>query len=164
MEDEFSFRRAIEEFERETPPWQFAFGFDGSLPFSDYLALLDGYSRGVGVPDHFVPNTYFVGVVDETIVGRLSLRHTLNESLARIGGHIGYGVIPSQRKKGYATAMVRQVIPFCRRIGIAEALISCDEENMGSRKVVETCGGIFEANVQCPDSGLLMRRYWLKTT
>ncbi len=162
MEDESSFRSAIEEFARETPPWQFAFGFDEALPFSDYIALLDGQSRGVGVPSHFVPNTYFVGVVDGTIVGRLSLRHTLNEFLARIGGHIGYGVIPYQRRQGYATEMFRQVIPHCRLLGIENALISCDEENIASRKVIESFGANFSDTVQCPDSGTPIRKYWLK--
>jgi predicted acetyltransferase len=162
MEDESSFRRAIEEFARETPPWQFAFGFDEALSFSDYIALLDGHSRGVGVPSHFVPNTYFVGVVDGIVVGRLSLRHTLNESLAKIDGHIGYGVIPSQRKQGYATEMFRQVIPHCRLLGIESALISCDEGNIASRKVIEFFGATFSDIVQCPDSGAQVRKYWLE--
>lgn len=85
LEDERSFKSAVEAFRRETPPWQFAFGFDESAAFSDYVKQLEGHSRGTGVPEGFVPNTFLVGVVDSMIVGRLSLRHTLNESLARIG-------------------------------------------------------------------------------
>lgn len=161
--DEESFKNAIAEFAHETPPWQFAFGFDESLPFSEYVKTLDGHSRGVGVPAGFVPNTYFVGVVDGVIVGRLSLRHTLNDFLARIGGHIGYGVIPSQRRRGYATAMLRQAIPICASLGIERALITCDEDNVASRKVIEACGGVFESIIGCPDSGVPKRRYWLST-
>lgn len=163
VEDERSFRKALDEFEREVPPWQFAFGFSESEAFSDYVKQLEGHSRGIGVPEGFVPNTFFVGIVAGVVVGRLSLRHSLNDFLAKIGGHIGYGVIPSQRKRGYATEMLRQAIPVCVSLGIEKALISCDEHNVGSRKVIEACGGIFEGVVDCPEAGIPKRRYWLYT-
>jgi predicted acetyltransferase len=162
-EDEKSFRRAVAEFEHEIPPWQFAFGFDGASAFSEYVQQLEGHSRGIGVPVNFVPNTFFVGVVNDVIVGRLSLRHSLNDTLARVGGHIGYGVVPSQRRRGYATDMLRQAIPICASLGIARALITCDQHNVGSRKVVEACGGRFEGIIECPDSGIPKLRYWLHT-
>ncbi len=163
-EDEMSFRKARDEFEREVPPWQFAFGFSESEIFSDYVKQLEGHSRGVGLPQGFVPNTFFVGVVAGVVVGRLSLRHSLNDFLEKIGGHIGYGVIPSQRKRGYATEMLRQAIPVCASHGIEKALITCDEHNVVSRKVIEACGGIFEGIIDCPESGIPIRRYWLCTT
>jgi len=160
-EDESSFKEAIEEFSREILAWQFAFGFDDAVPFADYVKQLDGHARGIGVPRNFVPNTFLVGVVGGWIVGRVSIRHSLNDFLARVGGHIGYGVVPSQRRRGYATAMLRQAIPIAASLGIERALISCDEHNIGSRKVIESCGGMFERIVDCPDSGMPKRRYWL---
>ena len=162
-EDESSFRKAIEEFGREVPPWQFAFGFTESLAFSDYVKQLEGQSRGIGVPEGFVPNTFFVGVVDGVVVGRLSLRHSLNDFLAKVGGHIGYGVVPSRRRRGYATEMLRQAIPVCVSLGIERALITCDEHNVGSQKVVEACGGIFEGIIDCPELGVRKKRYWIYT-
>jgi predicted acetyltransferase len=161
--DEASFKNAVAEFAREMPPWQFAFGFDASLPFAEYVAKLKAHSRGVGVPAGFVPNTYLVGAVDEVIVGRLSLRHVLNDALSRIGGHLGYGVIPSQRRRGHATAMLRQALPICAGLGIERALLTCDEDNIASRRVIQRCGGILENLRDDRDSGIPKLRYWLPT-
>lgn len=162
--DEASFRRAVAEFAGETPPWQFAFGFDPGAPFTAYVQVLDGHTRGVGIQPGFVPNSFLVGVVAGEIVGRVSLRHTLNAALATVGGHIGYGVIPSRRRCGYATEMLRQTIPLCAALGIERALLTCDESNLASRRVIESCGGVLENVVTCADSGVLKRRYWLAIT
>lgn len=164
LEDEASFRQAVAAFSAEIPPWRFAFDFDRPIAFADYLEGLERRSRGIDVPAEFVASTYYVGVVEGGVVGRLSLRHSLNASLARIGGHIGYGVIPAARGKGYAVEMVRQVLPHCVLRGIDPALITCDEDNLASRRVVEKCGGVYEGSVDCAESGVPKRRYWLATT
>ncbi|MEO6246946.1 MAG: GNAT family N-acetyltransferase [Opitutaceae bacterium] len=163
VEDEVSFRNAVAEFARDTPPWLFVFDFSESTVFTEFLGHLERSSRGIDVPAHFVPYTYLAGVVDGEVVGRLMLRHTLNANLAKIGGHIGYGVIPSQRRRGYATAMLRQALPLCAARGIRRALITCDEHNTGSRKTIEACGGIFEGFIDDPESNNRKRRYWVET-
>ena len=160
-EDEVSFKKAIAAFESETPPFEFAFDFDAAMPFEAYLKKLEGWPLGKDLPDKFVPNTFLVGVVGGQIVGRVSLRHCLNDFLASIGGHIGYGVIPACRRKGYATEMLRQTLPICSSLGIAKVLITCDIGNPGSRKVIENCGGVFENLTDAPQLDVQKRRYWI---
>ena len=159
--DEDSFRMAVAEFANEIPPWNFAFSFDHATDFPEYVARLERWSQGQELPENFVQNSFYVGVVDGTIVGRLSLRHKLNDWLSRIGGHIGYGVIPSQRRHGYATEMLRRSLPICAQLGITQALVTCDEDNEGSRKVIEACGGVFEESMHEPGTTVPKRRYWI---
>ena len=122
IEDEKSFKQAVDAFKNERPPWDFAFDFDENGNFSDYVEKLEAWSRGERTPEKFVQNSYYVGVVDGIVVGRLSLRHCLNDFLEKVGGHIGYGVIPTCRRKGYATAMLNQAIPISASLGIEKAL------------------------------------------
>ena len=84
VEDERSFKSAVKGFAEQTPPWQFAFHFDPSGDFSEYVRKLSAWSRGFELPEGFVPNSYYVGVVDAAIIGRVSIRHELNEFLRRV--------------------------------------------------------------------------------
>jgi len=160
-EDEIPFRNAVAAFKKESPPFEFAFDFDESVPFTDYVKKLEGWPQGKGLPDNFVPNTFLVGVVGNQIVGRLSIRHHLNDFLEKTGGHIGYGVIPGHRQRGYATEMLRQSLPVCLSLGIRKVLVTCDVDNPGSRKIIEKCGGIFENLTNDSQLRVQKRRYWI---
>jgi predicted acetyltransferase len=162
LADERSFMDAVDEF-RQDDPWDFALGFDESMSFSEYVLKNDQWARGEALPVGFVPASFLVGVVDSIIVGRLSLRHELNEFLSKIGGHIGYGVRPSHRRRGYATAMLTQSLPLAAKVGIKRALLTCDVENTGSRLVIERCGGVLESVTSDPSLEIQKRRYWIST-
>lgn len=160
-EDEASFNQAVAAFKSEERPFEFAFDFDRSIPFAEYVQKLEGWPLGQGLPDKFVPNTFLVGVVDGQIVGRLSIRHRLNDFLERIGGHIGYGIIKSCRRQGFGTAMLQQALPICSSLGIKKVLITCDVDNLGSQKVIERCGGVFERVTDDSQLKVQKRRYWI---
>tara|TARA_B110000037_G_scaffold205152_1_gene249789 strand:+ start:190 stop:729 length:540 start_codon:yes stop_codon:yes gene_type:complete len=160
--DETSFTSAVREFEMESPPWAFAFDFDENGCFAEYVSKLEGWTRGEGVREGFVSNSYFVGIVEGKVVGRLSIRHELNDFLRNYGGHIGYGVVPSERRKGYASEMLRQSLPFCTELGIERALISCDVDGVASRKVIEKNGGVFDSTTTLPELDLQKELYWIE--
>jgi len=157
--DETAFREAVREFRTSDPDWEFAFYFDENTDFIDYVRKLDAWSRGEELPGHFVPSTYLVAVIGVRIVGRLSLRHRLNAFLAHAGGHVGYGVVPSARRRGYATEILRQSLPLARAVGIGQMLVTCDDDNVGSYKVIEANGGVLENRVRF--EGITKRRYWI---
>jgi predicted acetyltransferase len=99
--DEPAFREAVNAFKTSDPTWDFAFEYEERGDFAAYVRKLDAWSRGEEVPEGFVPNTYLVAVSGREIVGRLSIRHRLNSVLERTGGHVGYGVVPAYRRRGY---------------------------------------------------------------
>jgi len=139
----------------------FGLGFEPGMPWSAYLKTLDEQRAGVSLPAGRVPATFLVADVAGEIVGRSSIRHALNEFLEREGGHIGYGVLPGHRRRGYATEILRQSLIIARANGVGRALLICDEDNAGSRAVIEACGGQLEAIVQNAPEAPRIRRYWI---
>jgi predicted acetyltransferase len=95
-------------------------------------------------PARFVPSQTYWWADGDTFLGRINLRGHLNESLREIGGHIGYDVRPTARRRGHATAMLAAVLPKAAALGIEKALLTCDADNIGSRKVIEANGGVLE--------------------
>jgi predicted acetyltransferase len=139
----------------------FARGFSPDAPFATYLAHLDDDERGLRLPKDYVPSTMYCAFVGPEIVGRLTLRLQLNEVLRKAGGHIGYVVVPAHRRRGVATEMLRLALPIARERGVDQALLTCDESNAASRRVIEKCGGILEGTSPIPDGGVIQYRYWI---
>ena len=115
------------------------------------------------VPANLVPATQFIYVREEDgrVVGMLQIRHYFNEYLEKYSGHIGYSVRPSERRKGYATAMLRDALPHCRELGIRDVLISCLTDNEGSRRTILANGGVYESTVHEPERDRDLERYWI---
>ena len=136
--------------------------YDQSATWEDYIALLEAYSRGEALPEGRVQTTRLVATVDGKIVGLVMIRHRLNDGLAKYGGHIGYAIVPSKRRKGYATQALREAVPIAHSLGIDEVLVTCDEDNIASARVIEKCGGEFESVSDPAPWGTSMRRYWFR--
>ncbi len=124
--------------------------------FEDLVSfLLEQRDPDAPRPRAYVPFTELWMVQDRVFVGRISLRHELNELLYTWGGHIGYAVRPSARRQGHATTALRQMLTVCRSWGIDPVLVTCDTDNVGSRTVIERAGGAYE------DTREGKRRYWI---
>jgi predicted acetyltransferase len=136
------------------------FGSTWSDPagFADYVRQLRADSlEETPRPLGYVPSTTWWWVDETGYLGRIAVRHRLTPFLLEVGGHIGYDVRPSARLHGHATAMLGAVLPHARALGIDRALVTCDHDNVGSRKVIEANGGSFE------DQRGQKLRYWVPT-
>jgi predicted acetyltransferase len=127
--------------------------------FARHIAQIEAESRRDSPrPARLVPQTTLWYIDDTEFIGELSIRHWLTEDLRRLGGHIGYEVRPSQRRRGHATDMLRQALPVAYDLGIDPALVTCDDTNIASRKVIEKNGGV-------PDDPIPPKlRYWIPTS
>ena len=126
--------------------------------FDHYLEHLEN-KKAVGgkVPD----SVYFL--LDEErnrLLGPVNIRHYLNDDLLREGGHIGDGIRPTERRKGYATEMIRLALIECRKLGIEKVLMTCDRDNIASARSIIKNGGVLED--EFPNSeGEIEQRYWI---
>ncbi len=130
--------------------------------FNNYLEKWSMDSEGVNLANDRVPQTVYWLIVNNVYVGRVSIRHTLNNHLLKVGGHIGYDVIPSERKKGYGTALLKFALIKAKELGIDSALLTCDEDNIGSRKIIEGAGGILENILKSENNEPNECRFWIQ--
>lgn len=132
--------------------------------FQEYVAGLLDEANGVGLPPGHVPHTEFWLVEGDEFLGRLDIRHELNDYLHHAGGHIGYDLRPSARGKGYGKLILKLGLEKAKELGIENALVTCDLNNLPSKKVIEANGGVLE-DVRAMGSGQADKaRYWIDTT
>jgi predicted acetyltransferase len=136
--------------------------YQEGMPLTRYLDVLSEQERGVNLAPNHVPSTFLFAFNGPRIVGRVSIRHRLNDALRHIGGHIGYVVVPEFRRQGYATVMLRLALGFARdHLGISRVLLTCDDDNIASIRTIEKNGGILDGVVTGPDLEKPKRRYWI---
>ena len=130
-------------------------------PWAAYVQSLWDHRRGSELPPGWVPHTFLAADVDGVLVGRVSIRHELDEWLENFGGHIGYAVRPDYRRRGFATEILRQALVVARAEGVEEALLTCNDDNVVSAKIIERVGGELE-DVRTEPGGKAKRRYWIR--
>lgn len=104
---------------------------------------------------------FYIRKADNRLVGMIQVRHYFNDWLSKFGGHIGYSIKPDERRKGYATSMLKAVLPYCKEIGLDKILISCIDGNFGSEKTILNNGGIYETTVYEQDRKRNLKRFWI---
>lgn len=134
--------------------------FDRTQDWIDQVEMLN---REETTPPGLVPMSQYIYIreSDNKIVGVIQIRHRFNEFLEKYAGHIGYSVCPSERRKGYATQMLKLVLPECRRLGLDRILICCVQGNEGSRKTILKNGGVYESTVYLQERDAYLERYWI---
>jgi predicted acetyltransferase len=137
--------------------------YEEGMNFVRYLEVLAEQARGENLPPNHVPSTFLFAFDGSRIIGRVSIRHHLNEFLLRLGGHIGYVVVPEFRRQGYATAILHRSLKIAYdEFGIGRVLVTCDDDNMGSIRTIEKNGGVLENVLTGPDLQKPKRRYWIE--
>ena len=133
-----------------------------SLAFDDWLRQTLDNARPETVRPNWVQASTFFAVrrADNRVVGMLDVRHRLNGFLPQYGGNIGYGVRPTERKKGYASEILRLGLKYSRHIGLERVMVSCYKENGASRKVILNCGGVLEREFY-HTNGKIILVYWI---
>ncbi|MGC9453764.1 MAG: GNAT family N-acetyltransferase [Phycisphaerae bacterium] len=137
---------------------------DYELARRDYAALLHRRTEqqaGRELPQGYVPQSIYYLLRNGRILGELSLRHRLTDDLIEFGGHIGYGIRPEERNKGYCTEMLGLALEVCRQRCIMRVRITCDSDNAASARVIEKCGGVLDSESYCEQAGRVTRRYWI---
>ena len=146
----------------ESPIINGSAGLDRFSSIEDWLQELKKRSCEDTVPKGLVPSSTYLAVreKDNYIVGMIDIRHYLNEYLTQVGGNIGYGVRKTERNKGYAKQMLKLALEKCKELKIKKVLITCDEDNIASEKV------ILSANAKLEDirnvDGENKKRFWIE--
>ena len=130
--------------------------------FDDFLAYAERYSKGTDLPyGHVSSDIYFLVAGDrKRLLGAVDIRHELSAPLLKYGGNIGYGVRPTERRKGYATEMLRLALEKCRERKMQRVLLTCFTDNTASVKAMKKNGAVLENEVM--DHGRKKQRYWIE--
>jgi len=155
-----SFLRGLGEFRQEGLPWWLGGDLEtADQDFAGFVAKkLADSNRRTGT---LVPTSHLWALREEQFVGRISIHHVLNDALRVEGGHIGYDTVPSFRGRGVATEMLLQALPVARALGLPAVLLTCDDTNAASIRVIERNGGSLRETRVLGANRPLKRYYWI---
>ncbi len=157
---ETGYRGLVRDFGDE-PAVPFVIGFEHD-DFPAFVERLTQASLGLGLPEGWAPHSTF-WLVDggEDVLAVSNMRHQLSERLRSVGGHIGYGVRPSRRREGHATAILRLTLFEAAKLGLDRALLTCAKGNAASARTILKNGGTLDSEEFVASEGQVMQRYWV---
>jgi len=130
--------------------------------FAAYVRRLRDNAAGAHLPADYVPSSTFWLLRDgKTILGVSRLRHHLNDHLRVTGGHIGYDIRPSQRRRGYGTRILALTLEKALARGLKRVLVTCLADNVASARIIEKSGGLLQDEIFSEPMGGRLRRYWI---
>jgi len=136
--------------------------FTKGFNFQQYIKDIDELSKGIGLPEGYVPTTEWWLINNEDgIVGTVRLRHWLSDRNRQEGGHIGYDISPRFRGRGFGSKILELALEKARELSLSEVLLTCDFDNVASIKVIERNGGKFENEIVSEDTQKRVFRYWI---
>ncbi len=130
--------------------------------FEEFVKNQKEKTQGLHLPEGWVPSTELWLIDNDEFIGWVNIRHSLTEFLLKIGGHIGYWIRPSKRNKGYGKEILKLALPEAKKLGLTKVLVTCDDTNFGSRKIIQTNGGILENIVDNDKGNPKKMRYWIE--
>lgn len=131
--------------------------------FENYIQDLKDLSNGIGLPQGYVPSTeWWLINSNSDILGTVRLRHELGKRNFEEGGHIGYDISPKYRRKGYGKVILKLVLEKAKELGLEKVLVTCDFDNIGSKRIIESNGGKLENIIISKETGKEVLRYWIE--
>lgn len=161
-EEEQEWKNYIKEFRKidinATP-----LGYYENIDYKDWLMKIENENKGINMEEGRVPSTVFFLMNDgNKILGHISIRHNIDNAFLKLyGGHIGYGIRPSERNKGYGTIMLHLALIKCKELGLEDVMITCKDNNVGSYKIIENNYGIQKDLIYIKEENSYFRRYWI---
>lgn len=131
---------------------------------SDIFKRIEDFRTGNNLPNGYVKATYLWLIENDEFIGEVSIRHSLTDSLLRFGGNIGYGVRYSLWNNGFGTKMLSMALVYAKKeIGLNKVLITCNDDNHGSARILEKNGGVLQDKIANTIDGVdrISRRYWI---
>ena len=160
---EASYRAATREYTAEGRGDEAA-ALEAYPSFGSFVEVLRDQTQGRGLPLGWVAGSDYWLVDGDAYIGRVQVRAALTAALRRYGGHVGYSIRPSARGRGYGTTALRLALARCRVLGLDHVLVTCDETNLASRRVIEANGGALEDVIVLEGRPGRTMRYWFDLT
>jgi len=141
---------------------EISLNFGGFETYEKWLEETTKKRHGIDLPNNRVRAILFLVMDDnDNVIGVADIKPELNENLLNFGGHISYSVRPSERNKGYATAILSLMLEYAKKIGVNRVLLICNEQNNASAKIIEKSGGVLENTLFDEANNIMVKRYWI---